>query len=394
MSPATFRLVLLVSAAHALVHILELALPSVEQQIAADYGFGKETSSWLAFAWRMPWGMFAIAAGWLTDHWGAERTLTLYLFGCAATCFAAGCYIDLPLLFVVMATMGTLASIYHPAGLALISHATAPHDRPRALGVHGVFGSLGIGGASLLASLVFSIGLSWRSYYWLLGGLAMGLGMTFFTRLSRQSSLKASTSHRPPDAVEEEAHWGSFTVICVYSLIQGFAYAAIMSFLPRYLGESGLSFWKNSTGATDTFITGGVLLVGCLGQYVSGRIARPRIMELQMSVISLLAAVPLAWMAVAQGGERLPAAALYALIMFMLQPIYNSLVAKYTPARRRSLCYGLTFALGLGVGSVGAPFVGYSPNDLVAYGSLSALAVVQAGVGWVLWQRHREPAAA
>ena len=37
MNRKTFRLVLLVSCAHAMAHVFELALPSVEHDIAKDY---------------------------------------------------------------------------------------------------------------------------------------------------------------------------------------------------------------------------------------------------------------------------------------------------------------------------------------------------------------------
>jgi len=388
MSPATWRLVLLVSAAHALVHILELALPSAEVRMALDYGFDKDVSGWLAFSWRMPWGLAAIAAGWLTDHWGADRTLAIFLVGCSLMCAIVGCYVALPVLFLVMVAMGTLASIYHPAGLALISHKTTPSDRPRALGIHGVFGSLGIGGAPLLAAMVFSFGLSWRSYYWLLSILSLLLGLAFVARWRRQSIGKQFDA-KINEREDANVNWTSFRLICVYSFVQGFAYAAMMSFLPRYLERADVEIPLIGSQSTATFLAGCVLLIGCVGQYVSGRIAAPRIMERQLSVISILAAVPLAWMAVAAGGQRIAATALYALLMFMLQPIYNSLVAKYTPARRRSLCYGLTFAIGLGVGSLGSLFVGYSESDLDTYGTLSALAIFQGGIGWILWLRHR-----
>ena len=40
MSPATFRLVLLVSLAHAMVHTFEHSLPAVEQMIGDDFEVG------------------------------------------------------------------------------------------------------------------------------------------------------------------------------------------------------------------------------------------------------------------------------------------------------------------------------------------------------------------
>jgi len=70
MSRAIWRLVLLISCAHALVHVFELALPSTEQLITVDYDVGKVTMGWLSAAWRLPWGLGALVAGLLVDRYG------------------------------------------------------------------------------------------------------------------------------------------------------------------------------------------------------------------------------------------------------------------------------------------------------------------------------------
>ena len=59
MSPATFRLILLVSCAHALVHVFELSLPSVEQMIGGEFGVGKDRTGLLGTVWRIPFGLGA-----------------------------------------------------------------------------------------------------------------------------------------------------------------------------------------------------------------------------------------------------------------------------------------------------------------------------------------------
>ena len=73
----------------------------------------------------------------------------------------------------------------------------------------------------------------------------------------------------------------------------------------------------------------------------------------------------------------------------MTQPIYNSLIAKYTPAARRSLCYGLSFAMGFGVGGVGALFVGFSTSQLITYGTLAGMSLGSGILGVFLWNHNR-----
>ena len=159
LSRSTLRLVLIVSCAHALVHIFELALPSVEMLLADDYGVGKDNDGLALDVLAATLGIgsagcgLAGRSGWFATHAGRlpawlRRDLLLW----------SGSRSPLPVLFVVMFTMGAFASIYHPAGLALISHATTLENRPRALGLHGIFGSAGIGSAPFLAALLLTLG--------------------------------------------------------------------------------------------------------------------------------------------------------------------------------------------------------------------------------------------
>ena len=162
MPRATLLLVLLVSCAHALMHTYELALPSVEQKIAATYFpddpvVGKKVNGWMHLSWRLPLGLGAFLAGWLVDRFGTRRMLAIFLLGCSGMSLLAGFVLSLPTLFVVMCFMGIFACIYHPAGLALLSRETDIHNRGRALGIHGVFGSAGIGAAPFIAWFVLNI---------------------------------------------------------------------------------------------------------------------------------------------------------------------------------------------------------------------------------------------
>ncbi len=397
MSRATLRLVLLISCAHALVHVFELALPSTEQLIAADYLVGKDTMGWLSACWRLPWGLGALIAGLLVDRYGSRRMLAVYLLVCGACCAVVAARFALPAMFVVMAVMGTGASIYHPAGLALISHETSAVDRPRALGLHGIFGSMGIGCAPLLAALVLDEGMTWRQYYAVLTVPGVLLGLVFVyvawrhggERATLSAAVNPTSSTRTDDA--ESADWRSFFTLTLLALMQGIVYSAVLSFLTRYLSGWRPDWLAASNQSFERYTTSFVLIVGCVGQYLAGRFGRFDRLERQLTVVTLANAPLLVWMAFAQGQQRLLAAAAFAVVHFMHQPLYNSLVAKYTPRRRRSLCYGFSFAMGLGVGSVGALWAGYSQSDTLTYLAIAGVAVLGACIGGVLCVLNRKP---
>jgi len=390
MNRSIWRLVIIVSCAHALVHVFELALPSVELRIADYYDVSKETIGMLSTCWRFPWGIGALGAGWLVDRFGSERMLAIYLIGCAAMCCLAAAAVPMAAQFVVMFLMGTFASIYHPAGLALISHTTTPANRARALGLHGIFGSAGIGTAPFLAAMLLSTGFSWRQYYLVLAAMGTTFGLVFVWRSAREVRHDQKEVSKAEQEEQASADWRSFGMLVCVALMQGFIYAAVLSFLPRYLGTWHVGGGLLSQASRGAYLTGAVLLVGCVGQYLAGRIARPEVLERQLALVTYSNIPFLLAMGFPSNVWRVLSAGMFALVHFMHQPLYNSLIAKYTPRHRRSLCYGFSFAIGAGLGSFGAAFNGFSHYDQVTYSILAAVAAVAGSIGMALWRRNAD----
>lgn len=405
MKSATLRLVLLVSCCHALVHVYELSFASVEQLVGTEFGVGTGVTGWLGTCLRLPFGLCAILAGWLADRFGAKRLLLVYLVGASGAALLAWLAPNLGALFLAMFTLGMFASIYHPAGVALISHETTPENRTMALGYHGILGSAGIAAGPFLAALVLATEASWRQYYLVLTVPGVLLAVLLSLRLSHgRGNASASGPQPPPGDGEDGSRWDCYALLILSATLSGFVYAAVLTFLPRYLGGSGLDL----TGITDrflglvglggttvspvsvgNFLTGVVLMLGIFGQYTSGRIARPTTLEPLMAFGFFATAPCLLWMGLADGLTRVWAAALFAPLFFMHQPLFNSLVAKYVPRRRRSLAYGLSFTVGFGVGSTGSAFAGATQSNLATYGTLAAITCVVGCLCLILWRRSR-----
>ena len=374
--------ILLVCCAHAMVHVYELLLPSVEQQIAAEYfeenvAAGKAMTGRLSSAWRFMWGLGAIAAGLLVDRYGSRRLLVVYLWGCAGACVLAATSSGQSSLMAAMILMGAFASIYHPAGLALISHETTAATRPRALGLHGIFGSAGIGSGPLVAGTLLLAGATWRQVFgaFALPGLIFGGVFVWQAwRFPAVESRRESSGHDAED--QDHVDWRSFAIITGIAILNGLVYSALMSFFPRYLSRVEIPGLTRDNG---NFLAAAVLLIGCIGQFLAGRFARPAILEGQLALVAFANVPFLSWMAFAQTWDRVLATGMLTLVHFMHQPIYNSLIAKYTPRRRRSFCYGLSFAMGLGLGSFGAIFAGAFQSDKLIYSALGAVELL-AGV--------------
>jgi MFS transporter, FSR family, fosmidomycin resistance protein len=388
MNRATFRLVLIISCAHAMVHMFEHSLPAVEQMIGEDFGVGREGTGALGTVWRLPFGLGAMLAGWLADRYGAKRMLTVYLLGCMTTAGLAYWAPTLAILFCVMFAMGCFASIYHPAGLAVISRETTPANRGVALGWHGIFGSVGIATAPFLASLVFSTGLvGWRGYYLVLTIPALAI-LLLLSRLRIHPDEFSTASEQqgagPPVEEDERIPWARFLLLVTAGAISGFVYAAFLYFLPRYLNQTGLRPTSWSEASFRNALTTIALLFAALGQGVAGRFAAPGKLEKQLACILFANVPPLLWMATAEGGWRFVAACLLAFIQFMNQPVYNSLIADLIPRARRSVGYGFSNMMCFGVGAFGPLVAGLLPSEQAIYASLGGLAAAAGVVALLL----------
>lgn len=377
MPAPTFRLVLLISCAHALVHTFELALPAVEQMIGDEYGVGKSAMGTLGMVWRLPFGLGAVLAGFLADRYGSRPLLIVYLVGCSVTAVLAQWAPTFNVLFMVMLAMGCFASIYHPAGLSLISRATTPETRGSALGLHGIIGSLGIAGAPFGAMLLFSSGnLGWRDYYLILTVPAMLIAARLLLdelRYRKESRLAPATS--AGEVMPEEAiRWSRYLILVSAGAFSGFVYGAFMHFLPRYLDTAGLRPEDWTPASFRNALAAVVLACGAVGQGIAGRLCRPGRLELLLVLVLFGNVPPLIWMAFAEGPSRFVAACVLAVIHFMNQPVYNSLIAQHIPASRRSFGYGFSNMMCFGIGAFGPYFAGQFMGDTAVYGGLAAVA--------------------
>ncbi len=386
-----FWIICFISCLHALVHVFELALPAVQDDLKTQYGTSDTIIGSLSSAFRWPWGLGALLVGFLVDRFGAPPMLVIYLAGCGLLCFLISSIPTLNSLFGMFFVLGLFASIYHPAGLALISLKTTPQQRPMALGIHGVFGSAGIALAPLVFALLQTGGMQWHNFFQVLGFLGFAGAVAVFVLrryliIGRQNGTDQLSVEVQTDVDEPDRDWRCFLILITLAAIQGMVYSGVITF---FKDESFLDtplFSKLFGTATDlksqrSFLMAGIMLFGCAGQFIAGKIGDPKRLEQQLTLITLCNAPFLVGMAIFAAEWALASAAVFALVHFMFQPIYNSLVAKYTPREHRSVCYGLNFVMGFGVGSLGAVLAGWlkdatTLNTNHVFAGLSVLAAM------------------
>jgi MFS family permease len=346
------------SAAHFLAHLYELAFPAIALFMMQERGWDLAHVLRLSFLMYLLFGLGALPMGLLTDHWRARGMLVVCMAGGGVGALAVAVSRTETQLIAALALVGLAGSIYHPAGMALLSKSL--RARGRALGWNGIFGNLGSATAPFVAGfLAYQFG--WRTAYAVLGGFGVACGLaSFFVRLDEAAAAPvaaAAAARRATTSLRT-----ALVLLCIAMALAGFAYRGVSILLPAVFREhttflaallerirfDSLAGLRNLAGATLASIT---YAAGMLGQYAAGHVADRYDLRKAYLVFHAASLPFLFLMGVAHEGALLAAACFYVFFALGMQPIENSLVAQLTPPRWRSTSYGVKFILTFGAGS-------------------------------------------
>jgi predicted MFS family arabinose efflux permease len=129
-----------------------------------------------------------------------------------------------------------------------------------------------------------------------------------------------------------------------------------------------------------------LLLIGVVGQYAGGKLSdRLRVEHGLAGSFGVLAVLAVLFIPVSGAGvvPLIALGAVLGIFLFVVQPLYQAMVAEHTPPEARGLSYGFTYLGVFGVGALGGGIAG----GILAYGTAAMLFLTLAGfaiVGSVL----------
>lgn len=386
-------IVSLTTMGHAMVHTYELSIPILMTIWLGTFGLSKASLGLVVAVGYGLYGLGALPGGILVDRYGAKRLILLGIGGMGASFLLLSFAQNAWMLAAALLLWGAAASVYHPAGLALIS--TGVRQRGRVFALHGMAGNLGIALGPFLTTVLL-LALDWRMVSALLALPAVG-ALVLATRLSVDEAAALTADEREAAATRQVANWRdlwadtkrlftvSFVVVFGIVMLGGLYYRGVLTFLPDLLGGFP-ALQEVSLGGLDLeagrYVYAGLLLVGVGGQYVGGlltdRMSTERGLAGAFGVLGLIA---LAYLPAAQAGigPLLAVSAVLGFFLFVIQPLYQATVAVYSPADARGLSYGFTYLGVFGVGALGAALTGV----LLQYFSPTVLFTVLAGFAGV-----------
>src|SRR3546814_84432 len=187
---------------HAYMHLFTAFYFVIALSLEADWGIPNHELVKLWALGSLLVGLAALPAGWLGDRWSASGMMTVFFIGLGISGIVCGLVSSTTALMLGLAAVGLFSAIYHPVGVAwLVRTARA---RGMALAVNGIFGSLGVASAGLVAGVLIDA-VSWRAAFIVPGALCLATGLALLAAL-RLGWLEEAPVDRAPEPQIGRAH--------------------------------------------------------------------------------------------------------------------------------------------------------------------------------------------
>jgi MFS family permease len=392
-------------AGHGMVHTYELSIPILVTVWLVEFPV---TSATLGTVVAVGYGLFGVGAlpgGVLVDRFGSRTLIVGCLFGMGLSFVLLGLAPGVVGITVALAVWGLAASVYHPAGLALISNGV--EQRGVAFAYHGMAGNVGIAGGPFVTALLL-LALDWRAAAMTLAvpalvAGAVGLRVDFDETAAVDAVADGGeTAAASVDSLGEfrdatrALFTAGFLTVFVLVLFNGLYYRGMVTFLPELLGDflaplvdvapdEGIGPVPDGPVAREfdlsQYLYAGLLAVGVGGQYVGGRLTDAVEPERGLAaMLGSMAAIALLFVPASRTLPTLLAISVaLGFALFAVQPLSQATIAKYSPAEHRGLSFGYTYLAIFGIGALGASLTGAA----LTYGSSTAVFVLLAAFATV-----------
>ncbi len=339
---------------HSFSHLFMLLYPTALLGLEAQLGMSYADLIALLTAGNVLFGVGALPAGWLGDRWDSLRMMVLFFVGLGFASILTGLMSSAVGIGLGLALMGLFASIYHPVGIAWLVR-SAPNPG-RVLGINGVFGSLGVASASLIAGLLTDL-FSWRAAFIAPGivSIITGLWLWRYIRDGTIAVQERGVQETDRGALSE-GRSRVFLVLTIAILCGGMVFTALSVVMPKLFAERLLQPGEFSALGAGGLVSL-VYLIAAAAQVFGGYLAdRHTARPVYVGVYAII--TPLLLIAASTSGYGL--VVVLAAVVFLQTgslTVENVLLARYSPPDWRGTVYGVKFVIAFGVASLAVPMV-------------------------------------
>ncbi len=354
----------LAGCSHALTHAYLLIFPAVLLLLKKDFDMGYLGLGVVSNIMSFSYGLGALPGGMIFNRFGPKKLYLFCFLGSTLTCLLIAASPNLLVFTIGLAILGALGSVYHPLANALIS--AKVKEFGRGLGIHGAAGNIGLATAPFLAGL---IGSQWGWRYAYLAFMAPGIALSIWSlfvdmtidKLQKQNQSAGADS---PSVQADRGFWVYFSVplilLYVVNMLQSFSFHGVVTFLPTYMSQyTSFQIFSWDSVAIGGMLSGIALFMGVFGQYTGGVLAEKKNLKRNIAVMSVLSFPFILSMAFVKDAILLAMALSFFFFNFALQPMVNTLTARYTTLKMRATAFGIFFFAAFGLGSMAASFSGF-----------------------------------
>jgi MFS family permease len=365
---------LLLNVGHAIDHMFLLIFATAVTTIAREFGLAgwEELMPYSAVAFFF-FGLGAIPAGRLGDHWGRRAMMILFFFGMGAAAIVVSLTRTPLEIACALGLLGAFASIYHPVGIPMLLQGA---KRPGwTIGVNGFAGNLGVAlAAAVTGVLVKEFG--WRAAFAVPGMASLACGALFIFVAQAEGAPPARRA-----ATQVELPRGMLARVLLVMTLASTSGGLLFNFSTT--GNYELLHERFAAISQDPaelgLLLAGVYAVASLAQLAVGRLIdrfalKPlylTVLALQIPFLALAARAESWWLYLLQ--------VLFMLSIFGAIPFTDAMIVRYVDDRMRSRVAGMRLAVSLGASSIAVWLVG----PVVKQAGFSVLLWSMAGIAAV-----------
>ena len=375
---------------HLAVHAQMMVFPTLMLLFHHEFDLGLDTLGIMASAGAFMFGVGAIPAGFLEGKLGGRVLLLIYQVGSIIGGLGLILAKNPFQMTIGLAILGLASSIYHPAGLTILSRRLT--NLSKGMAIHGVAGSIGLALGPLFAGAAAEFG-SWRVSYLIWIILQAILVFVTFFMIKRRN--KPIVDESIPNIIEIKDK-PSIALYYIMATAMGFSFGGFTTYMPTLFGSqtSGIFALLPETLKAGFFTTL-VFTSGILGQTIGGYVGDRYSRSFLLFWIVILNMPFLFLMGFTSGWGLLMSSILLGVVYFLNQPVSNALLAELTPSSHRGIGYGISFFLSFGIGGIAPAICGWITNQysiemVFPFMAFSLIPAVVAG--WFLIKRQNQTA--
>lgn len=341
---------------HFYIHLFTAFYAVIVLQLEREWEMSYEDLLRLWFWGSLMVGLLALPAGRLGDWLSARVMMTIFFIGLGTASIYCGMIDGASAMQLGLVALGVFAAIYHPVGIPWLIR-NAQKNTGKVLAVNGIFGSIGTGGAGIIAGAMIAL-FGWRSAFILPGVICVltGLVMLYCVVTGKLAKAPPARADSVPGTRGDALR--VYLVLVVAMFFGGILYNVMQNGLPKFFSDE-LQHLIGDGPMMAGLLTSIVFIAGGLMQLVGGVLAdRYRLNRVylicwffQMAFVTLVAMV---------GGVGLVGVAALAIMANVAaQPAENMMLARYSPERHHGIAFGLKFVLSFLTGPLAISLIAF-----------------------------------